>query len=642
MEEAISSAFQKYGNYASFSMDTSQPLVKSPKSPLRASAPSNKRETAILPVVPSEDPSFGSGNLVDTSQPLMTTTSRTSRACVASSTSETAKVVSENPTSSGNLVDTSQPLVKSSLRLSTATFDPTFSSGTLHYAFGMGAEPSTIKPDISSMPEESDPEESISRSIDSNARLPQHQSTGSIYTGSMQLRSRTHVKEYELSCSSRLIKLVTSREFDLAMGVIIILGAIAIFVQTDWVAQNPEADIPASFQAIDFCFTGIFAVELGLRLLAFRRNFFTGPDRGWHFLDTVVVVTALMEVVATFDGLNNVTVFRLLRILRMAKVTRVIRALRSLAPLRKMVVGILGCGGNLFWATILLFIINLGFAVCFTQAVSTTLAEDANMFNPQEQDELRKSYGTLLRSTYSLFKAVAGGQSWGEIADPLLIISPFLCVLFCIFVLFIVFAVLNVVTAIFVDNSISCAVQDQEMRIIDTVDAMMSKVERAKSVFQRADADGSMELDWVEFRRSFKTQAMQEYFRDLEIEVNDVSAARRVFKLLDFDDNGAISIEEFMFGLARLKGGARSVDVARILHNQKQHGKVLLSLLERTNLLSSLSLNNSDDLMVSRTDTPLPLVQELGSESHQELASPATSQTTKEQAPPVSRVFYSV
>ena len=40
------------------------------------------------------------------------------------------------------------------------------------------------------------------------------------------------------------------------------------------------------------------------------------------------------------------------------------------------------------------------------------------------------------------------------------------------------------------------------------------------------------------------------------------------FKLLDLDSGGAVEIEEFLMGCLRLRGSARAIDIAKLIHDQ--------------------------------------------------------------------------
>merc|ERR1719235_2498263 len=120
--------------------------------------------------------------------------------------------------------------------------------------------------------------------------------------------------------------------------------------------------------------------------------------------------------------------------------------------------------------------------------------------------------------------------------------------------------------------------QDREMKILESADKIESLIQAAKSVFTSIDVDNSGMVDWEEFRSNLFDEKLQSYFQELDLDVHNEVVARHLFSQLDFDEGGKIDLDEFIDGLAKLKGQARSVDVARVLHNQRNQAQVLLSI----------------------------------------------------------------
>merc|ERR1712023_172002 len=50
----------------------------------------------------------------------------------------------------------------------------------------------------------------------------------------------------------------------------------------------------------------------------------------------------------------------------------------------------------------------------------------------------------------------------------------------------------------------------------------------------------------------------------------DVAEAKGIFNLLDLDKSGSVTIEEFVFGLMRIKGAAKAVDTATLIYENKR------------------------------------------------------------------------
>jgi len=88
------------------------------------------------------------------------------------------------------------------------------------------------------------------------------------------------------------------------------------------------------------------------------------------------------------------------------------------------------------------------------------------------------------------------------------------------------------------------------------------------------------------FEEKIKSPAVRQYFEALGLDVWD---AWSFFKLLDTDGGGSVEIEEFFMGCLKFRGGARSMDVGKILQDQKwlinNQGKLQSYLTEELTIL---------------------------------------------------------
>merc|ERR1712032_1073255 len=81
------------------------------------------------------------------------------------------------------------------------------------------------------------------------------------------------------------------------------------------------------------------------------------------------------------------------------------------------------------------------------------------------------------------------------------------------------------------------------------------------------DKDGSGDVSSNEFMKMLDDENMRVYLNSLGIQASE---AQGLFDLLDCDDSGSVSIDEFITGCLRLKGEARSVDVATLMYENKK------------------------------------------------------------------------
>merc|ERR1712032_589356 len=122
-----------------------------------------------------------------------------------------------------------------------------------------------------------------------------------------------------------------------------------------------------------------------------------------------------------------------------------------------------------------------------------------------------------------------------------------------LYVAFTVFAVLNVVTGQFVNNASKASESDTDHMMLEEVNERQKHIKNVQELFTRVDTSGSGELTWETFADHFSDPRVQAYFRFLKIDT-DICGAESLFRMLDFDGNGRVSIDEFVGGCMKLRG----------------------------------------------------------------------------------------
>jgi len=218
---------------------------------------------------------------------------------------------------------------------------------------------------------------------------------------------------------------------------------------------------------------------------------------------------------------------------------------------------------SLFWLMVLLCIILYVFSICFTQGVTEYLINGL----PDEDGELKKYYGSLSHSAFTLFISITGGVSWQEVLHPLARAGWPFTTLFLAYVSFCVFSkVLNIVTGVFVDGAIQRSAQERDLRLEKEKEQKKVYISMLMDLLREIDSGGTGVITRQELEEAFKSDKVRYSFSVLDIDIND---SNYLFDMLDDDGSGEVDMEEFVSGCLRLKGNAKSIDIHTLMFEIK-------------------------------------------------------------------------
>jgi len=370
-------------------------------------------------------------------------------------------------------------------------------------------------------------------------------------------------------------RIATHSFFDISSGLLIVASTAIAGVEAEYMAQH-RGQTHDTFNYLRYFFLACFSVELVLRMLdAGLRGFFTGKDRGWNIFDFIMVGASLFEIAAqlldgggttgggTIGGSGSSRILRILRIVRISRALRLGRVLRYARTFRQIVYSLQSSVTTLFWAMVMIFLVVYCFAICFCQAWSEFLLDPEIVLTARDEQELFLLYSSLGRSLYSLFMAMTGGRSWGELLEPLMDISEMYTALFVLFVSLTFFGVLNIVAAIFVDSAMQSQQHYKDLLIQENLLKKEVYSQHLREVFHAIDRDRSGVINGDEMEFFLSDPSLNLYLESIDIFPND---ARSLFRLLDRDGSGEVSIDEFCQGCLRLKGEAKSFDIHCLIY----------------------------------------------------------------------------
>jgi len=322
--------------------------------------------------------------------------------------------------------------------------------------------------------------------------------------------------------------------------------------------------------------------ELCLNIYAQRKDFLLGTDRGWNLFDVLIVgLDFVMQIVDS----TSVVFLRVLRLLRIARILRAFRVVKFLRGIRNMLISMSGSFISLMSAILIMGIFVYVVSLIMMQGVAYELGVAAGVEGGRrlesghdldsaffwtgglaETEQLALFYGSIQRTMLTLFMSVTGGIDWRVAAYPLARLGMWYSVLWVGYIAFMVLGVLNILTGIFVDAAMQSMNGDRDNVVATRIEENQSLIKGINALFKATDKDGSGFLSEEEFEMLLEDVEMVAYLDAMGI---DISEVKYLWRLLDADHSGQISINECVAGFLRMKGPARAIDIVELLHENQ-------------------------------------------------------------------------
>jgi len=405
-------------------------------------------------------------------------------------------------------------------------------------------------------------------------------------------------EEEDIAKMPRWKQVLSGQRFDLVVGFLICLNAMIMALELEYqggkvgtklglsdedhdVSWPHAADV---FSILNFIFTMIFVVELFLRVSVHGCHYLANVP---NLMDALVVmVTAIDNYILTPLGvaMPNVTFIRLLRIVKLVRVLRVVRVMRIFHQLRVLVHSITASMGALGWSMVLLFVIQIIASIFMAQVLGTYLDGEQKMKDEvgttsidwDSIEQIYAHFGTWSRAFITMFEITLAPGTWSRIGRVLSFeVSGWYAIFFGIYLAMVSFAVIRVITAIFLKETLDAAKNDREIVLTERMRQKNKYIGHLREVFEKVDRDGGGHLSFEEFSEVISDEEVKSWLSMLELDVHEVTG---LFQLLDSGD-GTISFEEFISGIMRMKGSAKSVDLVTLLFENKKIMDKLNSLV---------------------------------------------------------------
>lgn len=406
-------------------------------------------------------------------------------------------------------------------------------------------------------------------------------------------------------------KIVNHKFFEIISCFAIFADSLLIGIEADQKMSKPLADTPPVLLVFNWMLIIGFTVELLLRMANEGKAYYScnKPNIAWNLFDTILVVSSwiepLMQLAGAGDTGIDISAMRMFRIMRMIRGLRLIRVFRFFKDLRVMLQGIFRSMQSLIWALVLLISLMYMFAVCVLQfAVEEVAAresdERSSTLSDSDYASLMTHFPSIMGTIYTLFQAISGGVDWGQVAQPLLELGTLLGILFIFYVAFATLCVLNIITGVFVDNANKIATKDDDMIMMEQLEMRAAWFDEVKELFKEADVDNSGTVTEHEFAEKMQDLRVQAWLRKIGVQVESYSA-EGLFKLLDFDGDGSLELEEFALALQSVHGTARSIDLQRVAREAKLLREDMVQLCDLCNTAFERLMPGISKVKVHRT-----------------------------------------
>jgi hypothetical protein len=324
-------------------------------------------------------------------------------------------------------------------------------------------------------------------------------------------------------------------------------------------------------------FLCLLLLEVSIRIIATRWKYFFGAMWQWNVLDLLLAAWAVLGLFQDRICLLYVRLLRFFRLVRLLRVSNTV----WLRDLRLMACTLLQSLVSVFWAFVLLFVVMYCFGTCFMQGVSNYFEQERHrVLDHLEVSEridsnrrLEEFYGSLPKTLYTLLVAITNGEDWKTLADPLGEVHVAYQCMFAMYVVLVLIGALNVLTSVFVERARELSMLDRDLATQAELASQEAFIVEMRRIFEDIDEVKDGMITWQKFRDYLQNEQAQAFFSTQALDTSDAAG---LFSLLDKDEKGEIRIEDFALGCMRLRGQAKSSEVATLLRESRKTSKKLM------------------------------------------------------------------
>ncbi|CAJ1382280.1 unnamed protein product [Effrenium voratum] len=319
---------------------------------------------------------------------------------------------------------------------------------------------------------------------------------------------------------------------------------------------NDFDTLVVKFQVVDNVFIFIFTAELLARI---GLDWPDGFRDVANWFDFGLILAGLADwVLMAHRRQGPSSTMRVVRALKSMRALRLLRSFRFVRGLRLLVQACQCFLPSLCWAMVLLGVfMSVGALILGNLLLDFSADEGKPM---EDRLFIWDRYGTTYRAMYTLYEITLSG-SWPTNVRPVLTkVSHSYVLFFLVYITIVVFAIIRVISAIFLKDTLDAAQSDAENLVVERLRKKDEYVQKLAGVFRAIDRSGDGMITEDRLSDMLSHPKVAAYFQTLDV---DVQESKALFHIIDNGD-GELTLDEFIDGIMRCKGQARSIDLLTV------------------------------------------------------------------------------
>jgi hypothetical protein len=404
----------------------------------------------------------------------------------------------------------------------------------------------------------------------------------------ISIKESAHMKKTPSDRIGPLEKLVESFAFEVFFAILITAQTVVMATESQYIGDSishslfeehtnaggvwPGADIV--YSVFSWFFGIIFGLEICLKMLGLRRRFWRDA---WNWLDTIIVLcwvaqTSLEWYFPVNFGVDP-EVLRIMRLARLVRLVRLVRTVQGFDAIYVITTALQGSLPVLAWSCVVLLVFQSLMALLLQKLLADVYFTDSSQPVEQRQ-EVFIYFGTFTRAVFSMYEITLA--NWPPVSRVLAEnVSQWFMLFAVVHKLTIGFALIGILNGVLLQETFKVASTDDRIMVRQKEKATNMHAKKMHLLFRSADSSGNGLLDLQEFREVLREPGVKTWLAAMELDAGE--DADNLFSLLD-KENGQVSADALIKGMARLKGSARSIDMVSLMHEVKQLQEQLLAV----------------------------------------------------------------